>query len=136
MAVGTNGCWFSCRFRFTSAKVRIIGAAEGSIMAIIISVHMRNKCRSDAVDHGSKSGPDIFIPAQQHTPVSVIARASWIMSPQAIALTETSTASTTQRSRSRMASTVGLIGVLDAGDEPSLVGPGEGQSVDGRAHLL
>jgi hypothetical protein len=56
-----------------------MGAAEGSIMATIISVHMRNKATNADSGHAVVSGPDIFIPAQQQTPVSVISRASRIM---------------------------------------------------------
>ena len=60
-------------------KVRIIGAAEGNIMATIISVHMRKSGKRAAVDQGLRSGPDILRPAQQQTPVRVMALASWIM---------------------------------------------------------
>ena len=74
--MGTKGYSRSRRFRFTIANVRIIGAAEGSIIATIISDHIRNNGTTAAMDQGAKSGPDIFIPAQQQMPVRVMAFAS------------------------------------------------------------
>jgi hypothetical protein len=65
--------------RWTEANIKIIGAAVGNIMATIISAHMRNSGGRVPTDHALVSGPDIFIPAQQHEPVAYIARASYAM---------------------------------------------------------
>jgi len=65
--------------RLTAAKVRTIGAAEGTIIATIITAHMRKSGTSCAGDQACTSGPDIFMPAQAQTPVSIMARASPIM---------------------------------------------------------
>jgi len=59
--------------------VRIIGAAEGVIIATIISAHMRNSGTSVEADQDCMSGPDIFMPAHWQTPVWTIARDSWTM---------------------------------------------------------
>ena len=61
------------------AKVRIIGAADGIIIATIISAHIRKSGRIAPAAHGFTSGPDIARPAQWQTPVASIARASRIM---------------------------------------------------------
>src|SRR6185436_18585674 len=65
---GDKGCSRSRRFRLTAAKVRIMGAALGSIMATIISDHMRKRGTKVEADHGPRSGPDIFMPTQQQMP--------------------------------------------------------------------
>src|SRR5437868_14178126 len=79
IALGTYGWSRSRRLRFTVANVRIIGTAEGSIIATIISPHIKESGSNVPADHGCVSGPDIFIPAQQHTPVRFIVCASRIM---------------------------------------------------------
>ena len=77
--VGTNGRSCSRRFRFTAAKVRITGAAEGIIMATIISAHIKKSGGSAVASQRLISGPDIFIPAQQQTPVKCMLWASRAM---------------------------------------------------------
>src|SRR2546423_14791941 len=70
--VGTNGRSCSWRFRLTVANARIIGAAEGSIIAAIISVHIANRAIKVAADHPFASGPDIVVPAHEQTPLVYI----------------------------------------------------------------
>jgi hypothetical protein len=53
-----------------------MGAALGSIIATIISDHMRKRGTRAEADHGPRSGPDIFMPTQQQMPVRLIACAS------------------------------------------------------------
>ena len=53
-----------------------VGILALVIIATIISDHIRNRGSRAEADQAVISGPDIFIPAQQHTPVSVIVRAS------------------------------------------------------------
>ena len=53
-----------------------MGDADGSIMATIISAHIRKSGMRAAGDHWDISGPAIFMPAMQHAPVKLIARAS------------------------------------------------------------
>jgi hypothetical protein len=67
-------------------------------MATIISAHIRNSGTSAVTDHGRTSGPDIVMPAQWHTPLKDISRASWIMYAQAKAVTANNAAATSQRS--------------------------------------
>src|ERR1044071_6367926 len=94
-----NGPCCSRRLRLTLAKVRIMGAAEGVIMAIIISTHIRNKGRTVDEDQGRRSGPDIFMPAHWQTPVWYMARASCTREPQARAESMARAVTTTTRSR-------------------------------------
>jgi hypothetical protein len=52
MATGTNGRSVACRRWFTVRKARIIGAADGTIMATIITAHIANLRPNSVAVHG------------------------------------------------------------------------------------
>jgi len=55
MATGTNGRSVACRRWFTVRKARIIGAADGTIMATIITAHITKRSRTVVGPHSWKS---------------------------------------------------------------------------------
>ena len=50
--VGMSLRWAALRFWFTVKKVRIIGAADGAIMATIITVHITKRSSTAVASHG------------------------------------------------------------------------------------
>ena len=56
MPTGTSGRAVVCRRRFTVRKARIIGAADGTIMATIITAHITKRRRTAISPHSWSSG--------------------------------------------------------------------------------
>ena len=66
MVTGTNGLFAACRRWFTVTKARIMGAADGTIMATIITVHITKRSRTVVGPHLWKSTmtiPGMSMPA-------------------------------------------------------------------------
>ena len=61
--VGTKAPPCACRRRCTAAKVRIIGAAEGSIIATIMTNHIRHMKANIAALQGCSCGIAMSPPA-------------------------------------------------------------------------
>jgi hypothetical protein len=84
------------------ANVKISGAAEGIIMATIISAHMKNSAGNVRASHGFVSGA---IMQQQQDMPGLMPRASRVIHAHASAVSMASAARTIHRSLLRITST-------------------------------
>src|SRR6185503_18227278 len=96
-AADAVGTWRTCRCRATPAKSRIMGAAEGIIIATIITIHIGTSQSSS----GPVGAPGIGIAMLAGMPEDIV-RLMWMMYPHDRAARRARPPATTSRSRRKI----------------------------------